>query len=231
MRSSIIRGLHLPKVIYRTKSDLNGDIEILKIGKTIKLKVGGISQSINWDSPSCVKLVWGKVAELLKRETPNLKNVLILGLGGGTMQHLISHEFQNISIVSVELDPIMIEIAKKYYDIGSIPGHRVINANALRVVVEPRRFNLRKNSFGTLIVDIFIGEDYPDLGESGSFLGAVKELVASGGLVVFNRIYLESHQADVDNFIEQISEPFSDVKEEVVAGYTNSDNILVYGRV
>jgi spermidine synthase len=228
---NIFKGLGVPKTIYAVDSELNGRIEVTETGGTRRVKVGKITQSISWDSPVCEKLVWGKVSELLKREVPDLKSVLILGMGGGTMAHLISRALPETSIVSVELDPAMVEIAEKFFDVEAIPNHTIINGDALGVVIEPQKHGLRKDSFGALVVDIYVGEDYPDLGDTGNFMAALRNMVSPGGLVIFNRIYLNHHQADVDSFKDQVEDFFQDVKEEIVAGYTNSDNILIYGRV
>ena len=80
-------------------------------------------------------------------------------------------------------------------------------------------------------MDIYVGSKYPDLGKSGNFVAAVKNMAMPGGLVVFNRMYTEDHQDEVNVFVDFIEGFFKDVKTKVTAGYTNSDNILIYGRV
>jgi spermidine synthase len=228
---NIYTALKTPNIIYSVDSEYNGHIEVLEVGHTRKLKVEGIDQSVNWDSPSCAQLVWGKLVSLLHREEPELKNVLVLGTGGGTVPHLISKYLPNTDIVSVEIDPAMIEVARKYFELDSIPNHKVIINDALRVVSSPEEFGLSKMSFQALVVDIYIGEKYPELGRSGNFIDCVRDMVVPGGLIVFNRIYTEHHHEDVDSFIEQLEGFLVDVKTEVIAGHTNSDNILIYGRI
>ena len=147
------------------------------------------------------------------------------------MAHLISEKFKPQNITSVEIDPLMLEIAKKYFQLDEIPNHRVILDDALRVVIEPEEFDLQPQSFNVVIVDIFQGEKYPDLGKSGNFISAVKKMVRPGGLLIFNRIYLEHHQDEVNIFIEYLADFLQNVTCTVVAGYTNSDNVLIYGRV
>ncbi len=226
----VFDGLQLPKILFETDSKYNGHIQVWQVGNTKKIKVDKIDQSISYTSPSCNRLVWGKAVDILKEQEPNLKNVLILGLGGGTMAHLISRAFPEVEIVSVELDPAMVQIAKDYFDIETIPNHRIINDDALRVVVEPETFDLREHYFQAIIVDIFLGEKFPDLGKSGNFIAALKRMTVSGGLIIFNRIYLDYHQDDVNTFIDYVSETLQNVSNQVVAGYTNSDNVLIYGR-
>ncbi|GIW69500.1 MAG: hypothetical protein KatS3mg101_0247 [Patescibacteria group bacterium] len=228
---NIFDGIQLPKIIYEAESKYNGKIEVWEVGKTRKIKVEKIDQSISHKSSSANRLVWGKVVEILEENAPDLQKVLILGLGGGTMAHIISERFNHPEIVSVEIDPVMIDIARKFFDLDSIPNHRVIEADALRVTIEPEDYDLEEEYFNVVIVDIFNGEKYPDLGKSGNFIASVKRLVRPGGLLIFNRIYLDHHQDDVNIFIEYLGDFLHNVTCLVVAGYTNSDNVLIYGKV
>lgn len=223
-------GLKYPKVIYSAKSDFNGQIEVIQVGETRKVKVGGIDQSLNWDAPNTKRLVWGRVVEVIKLNEPNLKNILVMGLGGGTVQHLLSQEFPGLYMISVDIDPVMEQIAREYFDLDKIPNHRVIIDDACRVVIEPESFGILKHSLQVAFVDIYVGDKFPDLGNSGNFLAALKNLVIAGGLIVINRIYTENHQDDVNSFIEFVEGFLHDVQTYIVAGYTNSDNVLIYGR-
>ena len=231
MHRPAFQGLVMPKIIYSVQSEINGQIDVVDIGNTRKIKVEGLYQSLNWDSPSAKRLVWGKATDLICEQEPKLKNILILGLGGATVQHQLFRRIPEIEIVSVDIDPAMVDIAKNYFDLESIPNHKVIVADACRVIIEPKVYELEKGMFGTVLVDIYVGSKYPDLGKSGNFVAAVKSMITSGGLVVFNRMYTEEHQDEVNSFIDFIEGFFKNVETKVVAGYTNSDNILIYGRV
>lgn len=227
----VFDGLKIPRVIYETDSKLNGRIRVVEVGNTRKILVDDIAQSISCNSPSISKLYWGQLVESLKKKTPDMKRILILGLGGGTLAHLISKNFPNVEIVSVEWDNVMLDVAKKYFDLDLIPNHRVIVDDAMKVVIEPEEFDISPSSFDVLIVDIVNGEMYPDLGKTGNFIAAIKRLVTPGGIIVFNRIYTEGHQDDVHLFIEYIEGFLGEIESEIVAGYTNSDNILIFGKV
>lgn len=221
----------MPKTIYSTDTEYNGHIDVIQVGKTRKIKVDNIDQSLNWDAPSTRRLVWGRVVDVLKHNEPKLKNILVLGLGGATVQHLINREFPEAQITSVDIDPEMVEIAKNYFDLEKIENHQVIVADACRLIVEPENFGLQKESFQTAYVDIYVGSQYPDLGKSGNFLSAVKQMIAPGGLLIINRIYTNEFQDEVNGFVDFVEGFLHDVQTLVVAGYTNSDNILIYGRV
>jgi len=186
---NIFDGIQIPKIIYEAQSKYNGNIQVYQLGTTRKIKVDNFDQSVNPESESCKRLVWGRTLEILKEEVPELKNIFILGLGGGTVAHLISRHYPGVSITSVEIDDVMVDVAKKYFDLDKIPNHNVIVDDALRVVVEPENFGISYGSFEAVFVDIYIGEKYPDLGSSGNFISAVKKMLMPGGLVIFNRMY------------------------------------------
>ena len=224
-------NLKTSKLIYKTSSEYNELIEVYQIGDFYRLSVGGIIQSISSDNPSCKSRVWGRLVELIKEKRPKTRSILLFGLGGGTMVHLISRELPDAHVTAVEIDPKMVDIAKKYFDLGSLTNLKVIVDDALRVISTPEKFGLHRDTFDVVIVDIYCGAKYPDLGKSGTFFFGIKWFLKTGGLVAFNRIYIKDHQNEVDTFCELVGEVFSNVGSKTVAGRTNSDNILIYGEL
>lgn len=228
---SVFDNLKMPKVIYEADSALNGHVRVVDVGKTRKMVVGNTIQSLNPDSPACSRLYWGQMAGSIKERFPVIENILILGMGGGTLAHLISRSYPGIQITSVEYDEVMIKIAKDFFNVESIPNHKIIEDDVMRVVIEPEENDIVIGSFDALIVDVLNGDKYPDLGKTGNFLSAVKRLVRPGGFVAFSRIYTEDFQEEVNNFVDSLEGYFTEVETEIVAGYTNSDNVLIFGKV
>lgn len=223
--------LYIPRVIYKTPSRYNGEIHVIDEGKVRRIKVQGVTQSLNWNAKVVEKMYWGKSVELLKQHAPEITNILILGMAGGTLCHLISHAFPDVFIESIEIDPEMVDIAKKYFDVDSIPNHKIITDDALAVVAQPERVGLNKDSFDAIFVDIFCGRDYPDLGSTGTFISGIKNLLRPGGIVIFNRLYLPEFRSDVDIFLHQLEEQFDDVVSEVAPGRDSQTNMLILGRM
>jgi len=228
---SVFDGLKMPKIIYETTSELNGRIRIVDVGSTRKMVVGNTIQSINPDSPACPKLYWGQMSDSIKERFTDIQNILILGLGGGTLAHLLSRAYPDVNITSVEYDEVMIQLAKEYFYVDKIPNHKIIHEDALRIVVEPEENDITPSSLDLVVVDVLNGDKYPDLGKTGNFISAVKRLIRPGGHVVFSRIYTEFFQEEVNIFVDSLENYFSEVETEVVAGYTNSDNLLIFGKV
>lgn len=221
----------LPELIYRTSSEYNEKIEVYKVGDKLRLSVNGIVQSISANTPSVTRRIWGRTVELVKNQKPNAEEILILGLGGGTMPSLFAKEMPNVKITAVEIDSEMIDVAEKYFDIKLLNNLTVINSNALRVLSEPESFGLEQSQFDVIVVDTYCGSKYPDLGNSGSFFAGLRRLAKIQGLIVFNRIYVQQFQNKADQFYEVVCDYFKDVNKLTVAGRTNSDNLLIYGTV
>lgn len=221
----------LPKLIYRASSKFNEKIEVFEVGDKLRLSVNGVVQSISVNTPSVTRRIWGRTVELVKNQKPKAGEILLLGLGGGTMPHLFAKEMPNAKITAVEVDKEMINVAKKFFNIDSLNNLKTINADALRILSKPKDFNLEESQFDVVIVDVYCGSKYPNLGSSGSFFAGLKRLAKTHGLVVFNRIYIQNFQHKVDQFYDLVYEYFKDVNKLTVAGRTNSDNLLVYGTV
>ncbi len=228
---SVFSQVALPNVVFETDSKINGKVLVVDKGKTRKLYAGGILQSVNSDSPIASRMYWGRIVDLINEELGGASKVLLLGLGGGAIAGLLTQKFPKVEIVGVELDLVVVDVARKYFALEEIPNLRIIVDDACRVVTSPEEYGLSLGYFDTVIVDIFVGEVYPELGNSGTFLAGVKKFLTQGGLVIFNRFYQKHHQDEVNDFIENVSEYFRDVKSLMVAGRTNSDNVLIYGFV
>lgn len=222
-------GIKVPELIHESSSKYNKKIQVYKIEDRYRLVVNNIVQSISVNTPSVTRRVWGKVVQTVKENKPQALTALLLGLGGATMPHLFKKEMPQLKVTAIEIDEEMIDVAKRYFDLDSLTNLSVIKADALRVLTHPEEYNLEDNFFDVVIVDIYCGGKYPDLGKSGSFFAGVKNLVKPGGLVLFNRIYVESAQNETDQFCELAENFFENIHKTPVAGRTNSDNILIYG--
>src|ERR1044071_1480081 len=57
----------------------------------------------------------------------NISRVLMIGLGGGSTQRAYQHYYTNTSIQSAELDPVVVDVAKKYFNVTESPRHKILN--------------------------------------------------------------------------------------------------------
>jgi len=109
-----------------------------------------------------------------------LKTVLMLGLGGGSVSTYIGRFMPEVKIDTVELDPGVITAAKKYFGIVETSRVRYLEGDG-RVFL-----NRHKDRYDLILVDAYHGGYVPFHLLTKEFYALVKERVAPGGAVAFN---------------------------------------------
>ncbi len=117
------------------------------------------------------------VATLYPRE---LKSVLMIGLGGGSISTYLGRFLPETRIDTIEIDRKVIETAKKYF--GLIETERVRYHDG-----DGRVFLTRnRNTYDLIVVDAFQGGYVPFHLLTKEFYTLVKERLAPGGAAAFN---------------------------------------------
>jgi len=114
---------------------------------------------------------------------PSPERILIIGLGGGSLPKAFSKILPDTEIVSVEIDPAVAKLAKKYFDYvendkikTSIKDGRVYIKRAIK----------QKQKFDWIILDAFNGDYIPEHLLTKEFLEETKTLLAPNGLLSAN---------------------------------------------
>jgi len=126
---------------------------------------------------------------------PFPNNVLIVGLGGGTIAKEIKHYFPAVSIDIIEIDPEILEIAKQYFFFREDFTAKVIIGDAFDVI------DKYKNKYDFIMIDAFTNDYVPPKIASKAFLRKVKLALKTNGVASFNTCNrhrsFHSHAADV----------------------------------
>lgn len=115
---------------------------------------------------------------------PEPKDVLIVGLGGGTLSRMFAHYFPDADVVTVELDPKVFEVAKKYFAFAETERGKVVVRDG-RVYIK-RLLRKDKPRFDLILLDAYRGGFIPHHLTTKEFLIECKQLLKPGGLVVSN---------------------------------------------
>lgn len=181
-----------PRTVYKTKSKISGPIEVKEQLGKYTLHVGGLIQS-----GGIIKGIWRKAlnrfkiarfAGFLRNDDLRFKNVLVFGLGGGTVVQLIKARFPEAKIIGIEIDPEIIKIGKKFFSLGKIENLKIINANAINWVKRFYVLKHRNKKFDLIIVDLYVGDKFPKEVASNEFLKNLKKLLSKDGTVIFNQL-------------------------------------------
>lgn len=186
------------KILEERKSKFNGDIKVVRsLGFGTYLQVGGITQS-----GGVVEGIWKKTLKKLNAQKANAKSVLILGLGGGTVAKLLRKYWPKAKITGVDIDPVMVELGKKYLGLGGI-----------EIKIQGAREYLEKNKekYDLVIVDLYYGDEFPKKFESERFRSLVHGTGIEKGIAVFNRLYYGEKRKEAVKFGNKLEKIFKKV--------------------
>ena len=200
-------SLFTPETIKTYHSDFNGDIKLIRFADDLRLDVGGLTQSGN----VMVGIFDTGVKYLLpKRYVP--KNVLLLGLGGGSVIKYLRRRYPPARLTVVEIDPVMIEIARKHFHIDSVKNLKIVNQDAVAYVKQA------KKKYSLILVDCFQGHTTPAGFDNITVLKKMKSL---GDHLLINRLYWDDFKLKTDDFVAKMSNHF-----QVKSVYTASNLVI-----
>jgi spermidine synthase len=111
----------------------------------------------------------------------NDSKVLMLGLGAGSIAHIIRNEYQSkASITAIEIDPVVIEIAKTEFGIEQLQPIYIVQGDAIEYVL-----NLTSN-FDIICVDLFVQDRVPQKFLHAEFIDQLITSLNPGGKIYFN---------------------------------------------
>jgi spermidine synthase len=194
----------LPKKIYEARSRISGEILVEEQFGKMNLRVQGVTQS-GW----FVKGFWKRVLRRINNYESKIKNVLILGLGGGSVVQPIKSLWPEAGIIGIEVDPEIIKVGKEFFNLGKAEGLDIVQDDAFEYLKGNRK------EFDLILVDLYLGKVFPKKAENKEFLNNIKKLLGKSGVAVFNRLKTD----DVQNFDANLKSCFSRV--ETVKAPTN----------
>ena len=70
---------------------------------------------------------------------PRQQRVLIVGLGGGAMVHFLKHYDPEVKVDALEIDPVVVEVADRYFDVRSEGNVNIITTDGVKYLEQTRR--------------------------------------------------------------------------------------------
>jgi len=112
-----------------------------------------------------------------------IKNVLVLGLGLGSIPLLLEKKFKKIyNYTLVEIDQKIVDLAIKYTLDDLQSSYSIICVDALEYV------KTCSQQFDLVAIDIFIDDQIPSAFESIQFLEDVKKVLSPNALLMYNQL-------------------------------------------
>jgi spermidine synthase len=111
------------------------------------------------------------------------RRVLILGAGIGSIARLLSGHSTIKEMVAVDLDPVVLRFAEKYwpYETGVKIDFQAIDAAQFAQQTAARTFDL-------ILSDVFVDDETPEQLISAEYLRGLQQLLRPDGMLLFSKL-------------------------------------------
>jgi len=161
-------------ITRKVKSDYSGTVEITWYNGKKQLN----TKNANYSYGSLQKIL---KTGLQKIDLSQCKNILLLGLGGGSVLKTLRNDFKyDNNIIAIDIDPVIISIAQEEFNITNDEKLTILCADALEFIMQnDKRFDL-------IIIDLFVDTEIPDSFYSHSFWRQIIKATINKGGILFN---------------------------------------------
>jgi predicted RNA methylase len=179
-------------VSKKIKSDLNGTLEITWYNGKKHLN----SKNANYSYGSLQRILkFG----LDKIDLSKVHSVLLLGLGGGSVIETLRKDLNyQKHITAIEIDPVIIDLAKDEFQINEFENLNVICDDAFHFVEK------NNNTFDLIIIDIFIDTRVPNQFLDIPFWEFILKRKSTNGTILFNASLEKSLGKKLDTIINYL---------------------------
>ncbi|MGE0489783.1 MAG: spermidine synthase [Vulcanimicrobiota bacterium] len=149
---------------------------------------------------------------------PRPRKVLVVGLGGASLTRALAHLLPETQIDSIEIDPVVVEAARKFFLYQEGPR--------LRTFVDDARHHLENSTerYDLILLDAFDGLDVPDHLRTVEFYQLLGSRLQPDGAVVAN-LHLRSplYASDRNTMAQAFPQTygFESAAQRVVVGYNS----------
>jgi len=204
------KSYFFPQAIVITGSPYNHLIRVNEEYGNLKLLVDGSRQS-----GAYIKKLWRKTFQAFGLCPEfHAHSILILGVGGGTVITLLHSLFPCAAIESVDIDPVILAIAKKYFLVDRIPRTTYHCMDAKEFIQKQKTKKIR---YDLIIVDLFSGRLIPEFVSDDTFLRSLRSLLHQDGILFINYLRELEYRKKSEIVFHILQTVFGNVKDYQIA--------------
>lgn len=171
----------LPVKIHQKKSVYSKNLEVTWNNGYLVLD----SENTNYSFGSLQRVLKKGLKYIGYERIQNFNSILVLGVAGGSVIETLKKEIKfEGKITGVEIDADVIEIAKKYFGLGSYNNVSIVNDDAFEFVLKT------KEKYDLIIIDIFQDTTMPNFLFEDFFINRINFLLNVNGFILFNTMVL-----------------------------------------
>ena len=141
---------------------------------------------------------------------PKIESSLLIGLGGGAMIHFIDHHWPDQKMIAVDIDPVIVDIAKNYF---AVPNNEKIALYAEDGFVFIKKAKKNNITYNVIYMDAFL-KPSSDTDSTGvplrlktlAFYDELQSILKPNGIVVFNINYHKDINTDLEHILESFEQ-------------------------
>ncbi len=157
---------------------------------------------------------------LEKIELKHMNSILLLGLGGGSVIETLRQDFNyQKQITAIDIDPVIIEIAKTEYQFESNSNTTIICEDALKFIKD------NTSKFDLIIIDLFIDITVPKQFLELSFWEHVIKSKSTNGVILFNASLEDKKSNQLKSVIEFLKTKV--YKVDVYEKVNNTNTVII----
>lgn len=198
-----------PQTVVITASPYNKYIRVNEEWGRMKLLVNGSPQS-----GAYIEQLWTQAWNYYDFWSCTPRNALVLGLGGGTVVSILSKHFPGIKQTIVDIDPVIVNLAKQYFFVDRIPNTTIVQDDANVFVTRARK---KHEIYDLVIVDICFGRIIPGFVTEQIFLQKLRNILHPEGVLYINYLREKEYANQSDQLYINLQKIFSSVKSFAVA--------------
>ena len=202
-----------PQVVKTFNSKFNTKVQLVNFSGQLRLDMGDLTQS-----GQVIEKIWSKAFKKLLPNNFKPQKILILGFGAGSVSKVISKKWPQAKMTGIEIDPVVIKIAKEYFAVDNIPNLKIINQDVVAFI------KANNDKYNLILIDCYQGYKIPLILEDVNFL---KKLTKIGKVVLINRLFWDKHKIKTLKFLGKLNKSFNTstcrTPSNLVIKYNDSD--------
>jgi spermidine synthase len=170
------------RVLFRKDTQYHR-LSVVEDSTTRFLRFDNSLQSAMWrGAPFRTRFRYTDLFHLGLAYDPGARDVLFIGLGGGSSEKRMLRDFPQLRLTAVELDPVVVDVAYRYFHLPRDPRLDVVVGDGRRYLsADERRWDV-------IVVDAFFADAIPFHLVTHEFLELARSRLAPGGVIVTNVI-------------------------------------------